>query len=124
MAPEFKDFEPELGGERRREYENHDREGMHINWSAVVGNEVHFGGLAFHNSRLSCRGHFVATLVWAIGTTPNDRERCTGASATPLRRPELQIGQKRATCIHRSWRPWAPCTLGRKDSLSKRLFLC
>ena len=45
----------------------------------VDGNEVHFGALAFHNSRLSCRGHFVATLVWAIGTTPNDRERCTGA---------------------------------------------
>ena len=34
VAPEFKDFEPELGGERRRVYENHDREGMHINWSA------------------------------------------------------------------------------------------
>ena len=59
----------------------------------VDGNEVHFGGLAFHNSRLSCRGHFVATLVWAIGTTPNDRERRTGAGATPLRRPSCRSGR-------------------------------
>ena len=34
VKTEFKDFEPELGGERRRVYENQDREGMHINWSA------------------------------------------------------------------------------------------
>ena len=34
VKTEFKDFEHELGGERRRVYENQDREGMHINWSA------------------------------------------------------------------------------------------